>query len=71
MVNRVFRKPWLYLVILAFVAGILLVAPRVVSQDSGTPDDGLETAVFAGVPKPTSRKYSGSKMLFRATRVAR
>jgi peptide methionine sulfoxide reductase msrA/msrB len=48
MFNRVFRKPWLYLVGLALVAGTLFAVPRVMSQDSSTSEVGLETAVFAG-----------------------
>jgi peptide methionine sulfoxide reductase msrA/msrB len=48
MFNRAFRKPWLYLVGLALVAGALFVVPRVMSQDSSTSEEGLETAVFAG-----------------------
>lgn len=48
MFNRLFRKPWLYLVGLALVAGALFAVPRVMSQDSSTAEDGLETAVFAG-----------------------
>jgi peptide methionine sulfoxide reductase msrA/msrB len=48
MFNRAFRKPWLYLIGLALVAGALFVVPRVLSQDSSTTEEGLETAVFAG-----------------------
>lgn len=48
MSNRVFRKPWLYLAGLALIAGILFAVPRVMSQDSSSAEDGLETAVFAG-----------------------
>lgn len=48
MFKCAFRKPWLYLVGLAVVGVALLAVPRVMSQDGSTPDDGLETAVFAG-----------------------
>jgi peptide methionine sulfoxide reductase msrA/msrB len=48
MLNRAFRKPWLYLVGLACVALALFSIPRVMSQDSSVQAEGLETAVFAG-----------------------
>jgi peptide methionine sulfoxide reductase msrA/msrB len=48
MLKRALNRPWLYVVGLALVAGVLFTIPRVVSQTSSTPQAGLETAVFAG-----------------------
>jgi peptide methionine sulfoxide reductase msrA/msrB len=42
------KKSWAFLVVVLLGVAAFFVIPNVLSQDSSTPTDGLETAVFAG-----------------------